>query len=97
MIPLLPYLIETCLQHLHLRRLLDKVRGLPLQIILGVRVTLSVLSRLILTLSQVVLGVVKIWVLGPVGSLAHHIIFEVDLEGIKRRTVVVNELGSSIV
>jgi hypothetical protein len=39
----------------------------------------------------------KVWVLGSVGSLTHHIILEMNIERILRRPIIIDNLRCSIV
>jgi hypothetical protein len=90
-------LIETGLEHLHFRSFLDKVSSLSLKIVLCISIAFSIICRLILALSQMLFGVVKVWVLSPVGSLTHHIILEMNTERILRRPIIIDNLRCSIV
>jgi hypothetical protein len=92
-----PDLIEASLKHLNFRSFLNKVCGLSLKIILCISITFSIICRLILALSQMLLWVMKVRVLGSVGSLTHHIILEMNTERILRRSIIINNLGCSIV
>lgn len=90
-------LIEASLEHFNFRSFLNKVCGLSLKIVLCISITFSIICRLILALSQMVFWVMKVWVLSPVGSLPHHIILELNIKWILRRSIIVYNLWCSIV